>query len=405
MAMRKVFYGPEGIMLSHILRMYDKESLLVYAKDLQIRRTSGLKKDELEEKIANELLSLSVMRKRMATFTLEQRVLFERAIKAPFVPTKDEMDDALSLHEKDYAFLNRKSELNVPVDVANAYKKINTPEFRKYASKMSWLSQCLYFGENNYGIFDKDILLKMYNKRKGFHVSREELNNMCKDFPPDMMGCHIEEEREIIIAEYLAYSGGYVELLEEQSDKAFYIPSPEQVLDFYQHIYLSESPEYKNLREFLEKEIGLNQRESDDEAADVWDKVQNGEDFSDILKYFVDHYSNIMNEPKVRKLLELLQKAYNNTRLPRHRGHTPNEMREIMMNKGEALWPPTIVPGSTHAAKLLRGASNELSAMGVNVDFNSNATIVKAEGSSKKIYPNDPCPCGSGKKFKKCCGR
>lgn len=24
---------------------------------------------------------------------------------------------------------------------------------------------------------------------------------------------------------------------------------------------------------------------------------------------------------------------------------------------------------------------------------------------TKKIYPNDPCPCGSGKKFKQCCGR
>ncbi|MBQ4362136.1 MAG: SEC-C domain-containing protein, partial [Lachnospiraceae bacterium] len=24
---------------------------------------------------------------------------------------------------------------------------------------------------------------------------------------------------------------------------------------------------------------------------------------------------------------------------------------------------------------------------------------------SKKVYPNDPCPCGSGKKYKNCCGR
>ena len=23
----------------------------------------------------------------------------------------------------------------------------------------------------------------------------------------------------------------------------------------------------------------------------------------------------------------------------------------------------------------------------------------------KKIYPNDPCPCGSGKKYKNCHGR
>ena len=30
-----------------------------------------------------------------------------------------------------------------------------------------------------------------------------------------------------------------------------------------------------------------------------------------------------------------------------------------------------------------------------------STTIVKED----KIYPNDPCPCGSGKKHKKCCGK
>ncbi|MCR4850385.1 MAG: SEC-C domain-containing protein [Lachnospiraceae bacterium] len=30
-----------------------------------------------------------------------------------------------------------------------------------------------------------------------------------------------------------------------------------------------------------------------------------------------------------------------------------------------------------------------------------STTVVKED----KIYPNDPCPCGSGKKYKKCCGR
>ena len=24
---------------------------------------------------------------------------------------------------------------------------------------------------------------------------------------------------------------------------------------------------------------------------------------------------------------------------------------------------------------------------------------------AEKVYPNDPCPCGSGKKYKNCCGR
>lgn len=31
----------------------------------------------------------------------------------------------------------------------------------------------------------------------------------------------------------------------------------------------------------------------------------------------------------------------------------------------------------------------------------SSTTVVK----DAKVYPNDPCPCGSGKKYKKCCGK
>lgn len=34
---------------------------------------------------------------------------------------------------------------------------------------------------------------------------------------------------------------------------------------------------------------------------------------------------------------------------------------------------------------------------------NKISGTMRREG--KKIYPNDPCPCGSGKKYKKCCGR
>jgi len=29
----------------------------------------------------------------------------------------------------------------------------------------------------------------------------------------------------------------------------------------------------------------------------------------------------------------------------------------------------------------------------------------EAVAAGKKVGRNDPCPCGSGKKYKKCCGR
>ena len=40
---------------------------------------------------------------------------------------------------------------------------------------------------------------------------------------------------------------------------------------------------------------------------------------------------------------------------------------------------------------------------GTNKDESAGRAPKKRE--EKKIYPNDPCPCGSGKKYKQCCGR
>ena len=40
---------------------------------------------------------------------------------------------------------------------------------------------------------------------------------------------------------------------------------------------------------------------------------------------------------------------------------------------------------------------------GTNKDDSAVKTPVKRENA--KIYPNNPCPCGSGKKYKQCCGR
>ena len=39
---------------------------------------------------------------------------------------------------------------------------------------------------------------------------------------------------------------------------------------------------------------------------------------------------------------------------------------------------------------------------GTNKDESVKGPVRRAEG---KVYPNDPCPCGSGKKYKQCCGR
>ena len=37
--------------------------------------------------------------------------------------------------------------------------------------------------------------------------------------------------------------------------------------------------------------------------------------------------------------------------------------------------------------------------------FQKRVKEILKRNHKKKIYRNDPCPCGSGKKYKMCCGR
>lgn len=65
---------------------------------------------------------------------------------------------------------------------------------------------------------------------------------------------------------------------------------------------------------------------------------------------------------------------------------------------------------------MLAQIAPEIQQMGFELDLESNAGRVpvmefpdgingNVKMSEKKIYPNDPCPCRSGTKYKKCCER
>ena len=151
-------------------------------------------------------------------------------------------------------------------------------------------------------------------------------------------------------------------------------------------------------------EIGMTYEEADDEAAEIWEKIQYGIDFHDIVQYIIDVYEDLLDDLKIEKMVQLLQELNNNTRMQIHRGHTPNEMMKKATEQSYFSRRQTVVPGSTEAAQLLKSASKELKEMGISVDLNGNASMIP-DNSFKKIYPNDTCPCGSGKKFKKCCGK
>ena len=128
----------------------------------------------------------------------------------------------------------------------------------------------------------------------------------------------------------------------------------------------------------------------------VWANSMDSESPAAIINKMTEAGIEFHGEKQMGELVGLLMDAHNNTRMIENRGHKPIELSGSDFSGGM----PTIVSGSSKAAEMLRESVPYLNKMGIPVDLDGNE--VKVE---KKIYPNDPCPCGSGKKYKKCCGR
>ena len=223
-------------------------------------------------------------------------------------------------------------------------------------------------------------------------------------------------------------------LYEEAMEKDFYLPDKNEFLRYADDEYYEHTNEERRFRKYIEKNFGTYFAETAKELgltkAGLIDEFmydlhlelsdQNEDGYIDVHESVqgvfeaLESYGITMRGPdQVSEILGLLMPLMNSVRLWRNHGYTPIELRRMKPVMPENV---TIVPGSTNASKMLSESREEIEKMGFRVDPEGGAKEIpgfyfpegaggRAEKTTRKIYPNDPCPCGSGKKYKKCCGR
>lgn len=403
-----------NIQLKEFLSYYSKDDLMHYAKDLNLRRLTSLNKTELAEKISNEILSPSVMKKRLSLLDDSQIELFESLIgKDILVETNVvDMDDLQILEDLDYVVIYQNDTVEVPIDVKETYHRINTPDFQKQRKQIVWMRKCLGVLVNLYGVAPISILWKLYRRNKEVKTTYEELLKIFNRIPEEDNLCAVIGDR--VIYKILLRKNWYLEIEKSQGDKEFYIPTKEEIEDHAKHGYFTENDSYKRMRLFLEMDMKLDADYVDEILRNFFKMLGLNGDFHDAMDYINEEGIAFSNEKSVKKFFELVMEVNNNTRMLPNRGHTPLEIATTSKYRMDKM--PTVVPMSTNAANLLKESEKELARMGITVDLESNATEMvttslpngmngQMTSTSKKVYPNDPCPCGSGKKYKKCCGR
>lgn len=363
-------------LLKDALAAYEKSDLVDIAKSLRLHY-SRLSKDELAEKIANEILMPSVMRERLMILEDQEIAAFEAAMKREcFYPTDQEWEDLNTVLELDYIAYFGDECLEIPKEVTSAYQTINTPEFQQERKRICWMTECLEIFGFLYRVAPAKIAWEIYGQKKGFAVSYEEFLDIFRKVPEDRNECTLLEEKLMlsVLRERRLYRK--IERIQRQVD--YYIPSENEVHDYYQNRYFTSEPAYRKLKDFFDRELKYDREEADNLCALICQELAKGKMLSEITRVLMKDGMLLSSDRQAEKYASLMADANNHTRMFELRGHMPAEMPES--RHAFAGYDTKIVP--------MRGTTDQ-----------------QAEPKEKKIYPNDPCPCGSGKKYKKCCGR
>jgi len=224
-------------------------------------------------------------------------------------------------------------------------------------------------------------------------------------------------------------------LYEDAGLKQMYLPTKKEFLQYTDKNYYEVSNAEKEMRRYIEKKFtpnfanaaqkaGVSVKEFVDDFMkelhyQATDMGKGGEErdphkYTQFVFNFLQEYGiDLEDIDQANEFLGYAMKVANSVRLWCNHGCTPNEVRrETPIN----LRTTTIVPESSLAASMLAEGRDQLGQMGINIDLDATSTDISSISfdngingtmtkTTKKVYPNDPCPCGSGKKFKKCCGK
>ena len=161
--------------------------------------------------------------------------------------------------------------------------------------------------------------------------------------------------------------------VEKIKDKPYYVPKKEELLKKAEDLYFELTPQLNTLRDYIISNMCKDEETVGSLIEDIELLCFMEQPFNEVIYEFKRNGILFESTRQLNTLMSLLADVYNNTRTWNNRGYTAKEMNEIL---GENI--PLVT--------------------GIPIDRLDDVIF-------KKVGRNDPCPCGSGKKYKKCCGR
>lgn len=362
------------ITINDALLRLSKDELSAIRKRLDLKGASQLKKGELAELLSMKIPAL--LEEIYMNMDLDRYKLVKEMIRnGGFIAAPK-----LEAHQLDYlrtsgfiftGTFEGKRILAMPEEIIkNPLIQENDKEIRSFCRRNTeWikLTQGLLYYYGTLDMKELAVLLEKY--------TNEPVNY--SDFLPvigDASSYYTQIRMDHIGFSYVRVFDPEKVIREHQMRKnlGFFPFSKEQLLRAGEPGYVERNDRYLQFVDFLTKNYEISRKDADGIVEECVYATNIGEDPNDILQ-FLSSRLEFENLDEIRACMDKAVNLINSTRQWFLKGFTP---KELSAKEQKSLRP-------------LPGRKTNI------VEFNSK----------KKIGRNDPCPCGSGKKHKMCCGR
>ena len=279
---------------------------------------------------------------------------------------KEELADALAkLLEDNGNYEKVRHMLELPEKAANQAEK--KPQ-KSVKSSSDGLEIYIKAFLNLYGVITPDKAMELYNLyHKDQPLSHEVFYTQIAELEKQKNGIYLTEGY-LCQERYSQDAQRMAELIRIQGDKPYYMPAKEKLLSYAEDMFFEKRSAYVFLEHFI-NQLSPNQAEAI--CQEIQKKVLQNEDMQEIFKIFEAYEVVFETHQQMQRAVQRITDLMNDTRIQENRGYTPNEIIKLYQQ--------------THSAE--------------------EEPMKPQPVRGRKIGRNDPCPCGSGKKYKKCCGR
>ena len=357
-----------------------KSEMDTIRKNYDFKNLSSLRKAEL----ASELAKLIPLNFKKVIYSLDQgrydlvKVIIKNAGVVPDMGIS--VSNAEAFMESSIIFPGSYADqkiLFMPIELMNIFSCIDSSELEKIVQRNTeWI--CLTHGLlYYYGVMDAWAVKEKVSGLTGQEVDILEFVNVMA-FASDFYGQ----------VRYTSY--GYQDdrvfnakkIVEEhrmRPDVEFYPFTKRQLLKAGDPGYVDKTPEMNIFISFLLKYYRLSDQESNEIAVQITNMINMDASPGLIIQY-LQSWMEFPSFEFLQQVTASIMELHNNTRQWVLKGHTPYE---LLQKDGRLLTP---LPAESHTIS------------------RQNYKVIDLQ-TRTKVGRNALCPCGSGKKYKKCCGR